>query len=162
MLTYKIENEKSGYYVYLMNGRNAVTDFGPYDTEDEARTAADGDSNERQDHSAVFVYDRVNSHDLTPKQRRTLKRVIHFYKERNDYSGCTSVRFELTRPYRTFLSLVVTTRRSDCAEYSPRQVLSSQRGHFAIGIRGGLKLHNSESALNDDSKHVRYMLNATK
>ena len=54
MLTYQINHETSGYWVVLMNGGHAVTDFGPYATYQHAMAAADRDSLERQSCGASY------------------------------------------------------------------------------------------------------------
>lgn len=102
---------------------------------------------------------RVPSRTLNKSQRRALRRILRFYRDRNSYTGCTSVRFKITRPY-SAPSIVITTRRSDCSKYSPRAVVSDERAHFMLGPRGGIKLYSSNSGLRTDTTHVRKMLGA--
>jgi hypothetical protein len=102
-----------------------------------------------------------HTNQISPAQRRAIKRVIRFYRERNAYTGCTSVRIELNTESRFFVSLVVTTRRSDCEKYSPRQVVCAERAHVFVGKRGGLKVASAEANLRSNVGHVRAMLRAS-
>lgn len=94
---------------------------------------------------------------MTKAQRAAIIRVIRFYKDRNRYNGVTSVRIE-TENYEHFISLTVTTRRSDCEKYSPRQIISEQYAHIFIGKRGGIKVKRARSGINrKESGHVQHM-----
>lgn len=101
----------------------------------------------------------MKARDLNPSQRRALRRIVDFYRERNSYSGCTSVRFALDACGRS-VSVIVKTRRSDCDRYSPRAVICEERAHFFIGQRGGIRIASADSGLRDESKHVAFMLKA--
>ena len=112
-------------------------------------------------------YEPTNSRRLTPSQRSALRRVVSFYRKRNAYTQCTSVRFEL-RQCGHFVSVSISTRRSDCQKYSPRQVFCAQSAHVFIGKRGGLRVVTAENGLGDGDNprgrfahelaHVRFML----
>ncbi len=159
MFTYKIvRNADNTYRVDCYGVEGFTVDFGNYATEEEARAGANRDSIERCDLPATFF---ESTRNITKGQRNAVKRVVRFYKER-DADNLTSVRFELRRVTSSLLSLTVNTRRSDCGKYSQRAILCERRAHFMIGPRGGLKLHNSDTGMQDDSQHVRYMLNASK
>ena len=103
---------------------------------------------------------RVNSRTLTPGQRRALSRIVRYYRDWNDHNGVTSVRFTLTRPFGTFPSFVITTRRSDCGEFSPRAVYTKMDASGSIGPRGGITLYRASNGLNDETKYVAKMLRA--
>ena len=103
---------------------------------------------------------RINSHTLKTSERNALRRIVRFYRDRTDYSGCTSVRITITKPFDSFVSFSVKTRRSDCGEYSQRGVLTEQRASGSIGPRGGIILYQASNGLSDDTKHVAHMLPA--
>jgi len=103
----------------------------------------------------------TSSHQLTPPQRRAVKRIVRFYKDRNQYTGCTSIRIELD-DHQYFATLYIKTHRSDCGRYSPRALMCDQYAGFHIGPRGGLKVTTAQSGLNDEIKHVCKMLRAKK
>lgn len=103
---------------------------------------------------------RINSRTLKTSERNALRRIVRFYKERNDYTGCTSVRIEITKPFGTFVCFNVRTRRSDCGKYSPRAVVCENYAAGTIGPRGGIILFNSKNGLTDDTRHVAKMLPA--
>lgn len=102
---------------------------------------------------------RRSHRELNNLQRKSLRKILRFYRERNDYSGCTSVRFELTRPFsHNFYSLTVRTRRSDCDRNSVRAMACKQYGHFHIGPRGAIKVHSANSGTTVEAKYVRKMV----
>lgn len=99
--------------------------------------------------------ERVSSRTLKPSQRKALERIVRFYKRRNDYNEVTSVRFKLTNPYLSVISVQVCTFRSDCGRNSPRAVFTEQSAHFFLGPRGKIKVANAKYALKDETKWVR-------
>lgn len=101
---------------------------------------------------------RVSTRSLNKSQRRAVRRIMRFIWNRNSHSDVTSARFELTRPFGSFLSMTVTTRRSDCEEYSERAVICEQRLHCMIGPRGGLKVCSFSNGLSDSTAHAKKML----
>ena len=97
---------------------------------------------------------------MNKSQRAAIIRVIRYYKSRNAYNGVTSVRVEL-EDYDYFISLMLTTRRSDCEKYSPRQVVCEQSAHIHIGKRGGIKVKRARNGLSiNDAKNVQQMTRA--
>lgn len=115
------------------------------------------------------VLDRVNwnsefrtihARDLNRRERLALKRVVHFVQDREAYNGVTSVRFEMNR-CNYFVSVIITTRRSDCGKYSPRALMCDSRIHFFIGPRGGLTIKTAECGFGNNSRaHFKRMLRA--
>lgn len=90
----------------------------------------------------------VKNRDLNKSQRGAVSRILRFYRDHNDYSKVTSVRFELSQ-CGSCTFVLFDTRRSDCDKYSQRQVLCQQHGHFAIGVRGGIKVINARDGLTE-------------
>lgn len=103
---------------------------------------------------------RIASRTLTPGVRNALRRIIRYYRDRNNYSGCTSVRINITKPFGTFVSFHVTTFRSDCGRDSQRAILCEQDASGAIGPRGGITLYQAKHALKTEVKYVAKMLGA--
>lgn len=109
----------------------------------------------------------MNHNELTTSQRRRIISAIRFYRNRNRYNGCTSVRvkidnthgFSSTLP--RFVSMSLETRRSDCEQYSPRQVMTKQFMFAIIGRRGGMKIASASDSLRSNLSFVRTMLHAS-
>lgn len=99
-------------------------------------------------------YKKISSRDLNPRQRRKVRHVVRWYRDRNNYSGVTSVRFDLV-DYYGLIFITLTTRRSDCGTYSPRAIVCEQRLHAKIGPRGGCKVLNARSGLRSEKTHVQ-------
>lgn len=103
-------------------------------------------------------YTKISSRELKPRQRRKLVRLVRWYRERNAYSGVTSVRFELVDYYGTTW-ITLRTRRSDCGKYSPRAIVCEQYLHARIGPRGGVKVYDARTGVRRSEKtHVQKML----
>lgn len=109
---------------------------------------------------------KISVRDLKPSQKNAVRRIVKFYKDRNDYNSVTSVRYDLVKcssgDYNS-IWLTVNTRRSDCEKYSPRAVICNQYGNFNIGKRGGIKVSIASNGIgdrDDEKKHVSFMLNA--
>jgi len=100
---------------------------------------------------------RHSVRELNRSQRASLRRLLSYYRKRND-DGVTSVRFFLRRPFGRHFFVVVTTRRSDCDKYSPRAILCAARVHASIGPRGGIKINHAEHGLSDATRHVAEMV----
>jgi hypothetical protein len=100
----------------------------------------------------------VHVQDLNQRERRGLRAVVRFVRNREAYNGVTSVRFEMTRcDY--FVAVTLKTRRSDCGSYSPRALMCDNRIVFYIGPRGGLTIKSAECGFGDNSKaHFKTML----
>ena len=107
-----------------------------------------------------FNETRTSSRTLSPAVRRALLRIVRYYRDRNNYSGCTSVRIEITKPFNTFVSFSVNTFRSDCGRNSPRGIMTEQYASGSIGPRGGITLYQARNGLSNDTKHVANMLRA--
>ena len=104
---------------------------------------------------------KISSRELTPRQRRKVRRLVRWYRERNAYSGVTSVRFELYtyEDYCRLAWITLKTWRSDCGKYSPRAIVCEQYLHAMIGPRGGLTIHTARNGISRSEKtHVRKML----
>jgi hypothetical protein len=101
---------------------------------------------------------KMSKHEsMTTAQRQAINRVVRFYRERNRYTGCTSVRVEL-KPATYGTWITVRTRRSDCDQYSPRASACSQYGHLLITKRGAIRIYSAEHAHRSERSHVAFML----
>ena len=100
-------------------------------------------------------------HNITAAQRRRIIGIIHFFRNATRYTKCTSVRVLVNTEHKSFVSVVVKTRRSDCHKYSPRQVMTAMRMHGLIGKRGGLTVASAEDSLRSNKSFVRTMLHAS-
>lgn len=99
---------------------------------------------------------------MTKSQRASIIRIIRYYRERNSYTGCTSVRV-VAEDCGSFISLSVETRRSDCEKYSQRQIVCNQSAHIFIGQRGGVDVKRATLGLGShEEKHVQFMTRATR
>lgn len=94
---------------------------------------------------------------MNKAQRASIIRIIRFYRERNRYNGVTSVRVE-TKDFDYFISLTVTTRRSDCETFSHRAIVCEQSAHIFIGKRGGITVKRARNGLtHSESSYVQKM-----
>ncbi len=104
---------------------------------------------------------KITSRELNPRQRRKVRQAIRWYRERENYNGVTSIRFELYK-YDDFDRLAwisLRTRRSDCGQYSPRAIVCERTMFAMIGPRGGLKIYRAEWGIgNSELTHVRKFL----
>ena len=107
----------------------------------------------------IIMGKRIKSREMNKSQRNALRRVLHFIRQRNNYNGCTSVRFNLI-DCGPFISVSTDTRRSDCDKHSPRAVTCQESGQFFIGRRGGLQIASYRALPGDHKRHVADMLNA--
>lgn len=105
-----------------------------------------------------LTHEKVTTRDINESQKRAVRRILQYYIQRNEYTHCTSVRFELVMTASSLLSIVVNTRRSDCQKYSPRQIICAQRLFAFIGIRGGIKVKSAETYHTSEIGHLRIML----
>jgi len=104
-----------------------------------------------------FEAKKISSRELNPRQRRKLRTLVRWYRERNNYSGVTSVRFLLVDYFGT-IWITLTTRRSDCGKYSPRAILCEQYLHARIGPRGGVRVYTARSGLSSELTRVQKRL----
>ena len=95
---------------------------------------------------------------LTKTQRKSINKIIRFYRERNLYTKVTSVRIKLKDTDYGVKWLTVTTRRSDCDKNSMRAILCEDHAFIRIGKRGGITVSSAQNGLNDHTKHVQVML----
>jgi hypothetical protein len=103
----------------------------------------------------------VHAQDLNARERRGLRAVVRFVRDREAYNGVTSVRFEMTR-CQYFVAVTLKTWRSDCGHYSERALMCDSRVVFYIGPRGGLTIKSAECGFGNDSKtHFKKMLRAS-
>ena len=100
---------------------------------------------------------QISSRQLNPRQRRKVRQVVRWYRERNAYSGVTSIRFKLYgyEDYDKIAWITLRTWRSDCGKYSPRAIVCEQYFHAMIGPRGGLKIHTARSGMKSEVTRVR-------
>lgn len=100
---------------------------------------------------------------LNKSQRAAAIRVINRLREQESYNGVTSVRIESLTDCEYFVSLVLSTRRSDCERNSHRQILNGKRLHAFIGPRGGLTVVNYESGLSsvEDNEALKRLVAST-
>lgn len=95
----------------------------------------------------------------TQSQRRKLRLILRFYRERNSYNEVTSVRLKIPKePRYSFISVSVTTRRSDCSPNSPRAILCEQTAHFMVTKRGGVTVTEARNGFKDETIHVAKVL----
>ena len=98
---------------------------------------------------------------INKSQRNAINRIIRFYRKKEAYNKVTSIRIELDDSV-GILSLVVRTKRSDCDQFSPRQLLCENYGHYLIGARGKIKVCTATSGIDtNDKPHVATMLNCS-
>jgi len=102
-------------------------------------------------------FDKVSSRQLNRSQRNRLASIVRWYRAYNAYSGVTSIRFKL-HDCKAFISLTLTTRRSDCSKFSPRQIITQQRVHAFIGPRGGCKVMDATSGLTSEKAFIQRMI----
>lgn len=100
---------------------------------------------------------KISSRELNPRQRRKVRQVVRWYRERNAYSGVTSIRIELIN-LGGLISMTLRTWRSDCGKYSPRAIVCEQYLHAIIGPRGGIKVYTARSGLSSELTSVRRWL----
>jgi len=99
----------------------------------------------------------ISSRDLNPRQRRKVRSIVRWYRERNAYNGVTSIRFILT-DYNGTTWIRLKTRRSDCGKYSPRALVCEEYLHARIGPRGGVRVYTARSGLTSELTRVQKRL----
>lgn len=104
-----------------------------------------------------FESKKISSRELNPRQRRKVRTIVRWYRERNAYSGVTSIRFELV-DFSGTIWITLTTWRSDCGQYSPRAIVCGQRLHARIGPRGGVRVFSASSGTSSELTHVQRYL----
>lgn len=104
----------------------------------------------------------IKARTLSPAQRRTMCRVLRYYRNEVSRNKVTNVRYTLKRyPSSTAPWLEVFTRRTDCDLFSERQCFTEHEGSFRLGDRGALTITRATYGTTMDyTAHVARMLRA--
>lgn len=101
----------------------------------------------------------MTSRQLTKGQRRALKRILFFYRDRHNSSKVTSIRFKLNVTDYGAVWVTLETRRSDCSRNSPRAVICKNYLHACLGPRGRITVATADNGIGCEEKsHVAKML----
>lgn len=97
---------------------------------------------------------------FTARQKAKLNKIVRYYRNRNRYNGVTSVRARIDDVCAGIVAIAITTRRSDCDRYSPRQVLTAQEAYLFVGPRGGITVASARACLADEREFIANVFNA--